>query len=177
VQAADEVDTKVSLADPVPDPVETHVRGHRHALGDGVRRDADGDFVVAEQRCCVLPVAHVGQEFPLFRGDACGGVEAGALRFGNKGTDDDRNAGGGGRRWGGRGRRRLIGRVATYPTLGKISDRRDVRLRSLADVEGEPWCRGWERPARMRGHRWHASTVVQQEADRHLQLLGLCRGG
>ncbi len=46
VEAADEKDTEVSLADSVPDPVQAHVRGLGHALGDGVGRDADGHLVV-----------------------------------------------------------------------------------------------------------------------------------
>ncbi len=44
VEAADEQDTEVSLADSVPDPVQAHVRGLGHALGNGVGRDADGHF-------------------------------------------------------------------------------------------------------------------------------------
>jgi hypothetical protein len=123
-------------------------------------------------------VAHVGQDFPLFRGDACGGVEAGVLHLGNKRTGDknasgvagvgvvntvvvvgERGRGSSGHlRWSGRGRRRLIGRVATYPTLGIFSDCRDVRLRSLADVGGGPWWRGWGRPARMQGRRWRGGS-------------------
>ncbi len=50
VKAADEEDTEVSLADPVPDPVQAHVRGLGHTLGDGVGRDADGHLIVAKQR-------------------------------------------------------------------------------------------------------------------------------
>jgi hypothetical protein len=42
---------------------------------------------------CGWPMFHVGQDFPLFHGDACGSVEAGVLRLGNKETDD-RNASG-----------------------------------------------------------------------------------
>ena len=38
-KAADEVDTEVSLADAVPDPVQAHVRGLGHALRDGVGGD------------------------------------------------------------------------------------------------------------------------------------------
>ena len=50
VQAADENDTKVSLADPVPDPMQAHVGGFRHPLRHRVGSDADGHLVVAEQR-------------------------------------------------------------------------------------------------------------------------------
>ena len=41
VKAANEKDTEVSLADPVPDPVQAHVRGLGHTLRDGVSHDAD----------------------------------------------------------------------------------------------------------------------------------------
>ncbi len=93
-------------------------------MGDGVRRDADGDFVVAEQRCCELRVAHVGQDFPLFRGDACGSVKvkAGILRLGNKRTDD-RNAGG------------LAGDRVVYPAIV-------VGEAKVAQVAGDAACVG-----------------------------------
>ena len=48
VEAADEKDTEVLLADPVPDPVQARVRGLGHTLEDGVGRDADGHLVVAK---------------------------------------------------------------------------------------------------------------------------------
>ena len=51
VEAADEEVTEVSLADPVPDPVQAHVRGLGHTLGDGVGSDADGHLVVANAKC------------------------------------------------------------------------------------------------------------------------------
>ncbi len=60
VEAADEKDTEVSLVDPVPDPVQAHVRGLGHALRDGVGRDTDGHLVVAKQRGGRLGVAYVG---------------------------------------------------------------------------------------------------------------------
>ena len=74
VEAADEEDTKVSLADPVPNPVQAHVRGLGHTLGDSVGRDADGYLVVAEQRGGRLRVAHVGQDFTFLCRDAGRGV-------------------------------------------------------------------------------------------------------
>ena len=74
VEAADEKDTEVFLADPVPDPVQVHVRSLGHALGDGVGRDADGHLVVAKQRGGRLRVAHVGQDFTFLCRDAGRGV-------------------------------------------------------------------------------------------------------
>ena len=74
MKAAYEKDTEVSLADPVPDPVQAHVRGLGHALRDGVGRDADGHLVVAKQRGGRLGVAHVGQDFAFLCRDAGSGV-------------------------------------------------------------------------------------------------------
>jgi len=73
-KAADEVDTEVSLADAVPDPVQAHVRGLGHALRDGVGCDADGHLVVTEQRGGGLGVAHVGQDFSFLCRDAGRGL-------------------------------------------------------------------------------------------------------
>ncbi len=55
--------TKVSLADPVPDPVQAHVSGLGHPLRDGVGSNADSHLVVAKQRGRGLGVAYVGQDF------------------------------------------------------------------------------------------------------------------
>ena len=74
VEAADEEDTEVSLADSVPDPVQAHVRGLGHAQGDGVGRDADGHLVVTKQRGGRLREAHVGQDFTFLCRDAGRGV-------------------------------------------------------------------------------------------------------
>jgi hypothetical protein len=104
----------VSLADPVPDPggdagggVEAGVLRFCHEGTD--KRDA------SEVAGCgvVYPIVVVGEaEVAQAAGDAgCVGAEA-------------------------RGRRRLIGCVAAFSTLGKISDPRDVLPRSLADVGG-----------------------------------------
>ena len=74
VEAADEKDTEVSLATPVPDSVQAHGRGLGHPLRDGVGRDADGHLVVAKQRGGRLGVAHVGQDFAFLCRDAGSGV-------------------------------------------------------------------------------------------------------
>ncbi len=74
MEAADEEDTEVSLADRVPDPVHAHVRGLGHTLGDGVGRDADGHLVVAKQWGGRLRVAHVCQDFVFLCRDAGSGV-------------------------------------------------------------------------------------------------------
>jgi hypothetical protein len=181
-KAADEHDTKMSLANPVPDPMQAHVGGLGHPLRHRVGSNADGDLVVAEQRGGGLGVAHVDQDFSFLCRDAGSGVQASVLRLRDKGAHN-RDAGGvagdgvvypvivvgepeiaqatGDAACVGAGEEggvALIGRVATYPTLGKFSDRRDVRPRILADVEGGPWWRGWGRPARMRGRRWQGGS-------------------
>jgi hypothetical protein len=93
VETTDEEDTKVSLADPVSDPMEAHVRCLRHPLGDRVDSNADSHLVVAKQRSGGLGVAHVGQDFAFLGRDAGSGVQAGVLRLRDKGTDN-RDAGG-----------------------------------------------------------------------------------
>ncbi len=74
VEAADEQDAKVSLADPVPDPMQAHVGGLQHPLGDRVGRDANGHLVVAKQWGGRLGVAHVGQDFAFLCRNAGSGV-------------------------------------------------------------------------------------------------------
>ncbi len=65
VETADDEDTKVSLADPIPDPMQTHVRCFRHPLGDRVGRNADSHLVVTKQRGGGLGVTHVGQDIAI----------------------------------------------------------------------------------------------------------------
>ncbi len=47
-KATDRHDTKVSLADPAPDPMQAHIGGLGHPLRRCVGSNADGDLVVAE---------------------------------------------------------------------------------------------------------------------------------
>jgi hypothetical protein len=61
VETADEEDTKVSLADPVTDPMQSHVRCLRHPLGDRVGSNVDSYLVATKQRGGGLGVAHLGQ--------------------------------------------------------------------------------------------------------------------
>ncbi len=85
--APDEDDAKMSMADPVPDPMQAHVGGLRHPLRHRVGSNADGHLVVAEQRGGGLGVAHVCQYFLFLCRDAGSGVQASVLRFRDKGTD------------------------------------------------------------------------------------------
>ncbi len=55
--APDEDDAKMSMADPVPDPMQAHVSGLGHPLRHRVGSDADDHLVVAEQRGGGLGVA------------------------------------------------------------------------------------------------------------------------
>ncbi len=86
VLTANEEDTKLSLADPVSDPMQSHVRCLRHLLGDRVGSNADSHLVVTKQRGGGLGVAHVGQDFAFFCRDAGHGVQASVLRLRDKGT-------------------------------------------------------------------------------------------
>jgi hypothetical protein len=63
VETADEENTKVSLADPVSDSMQAHVRRLRYPLGDHVGSNADSLPDVTKQRGGGLGVAHVGQDF------------------------------------------------------------------------------------------------------------------
>ncbi len=93
VETADVEDMKVSLADPVSDPMQSHVRCLRHPLGDCVGSNADSHLDVTKQRGGGLGVAHVGQEFAFLCHNACSGVQVSVLRLRDKGTDN-RDAGG-----------------------------------------------------------------------------------
>ncbi len=94
VETADKEDTKVSLADPVSDPMQSHVRCLRHSVGDRVGSNADSShLVVTKQRGGGLGVAHVSQDFVFLCRDAGSGVQASILRLRNKGTYN-RDAGG-----------------------------------------------------------------------------------
>jgi hypothetical protein len=84
----------VSLADPVPGPMQAHVRGLGHSLRDGVSSNANSHLVVAKQQGGGLGVAHVGQDFSFLCRDTGSGVQASVLiRLRDKGTDN-RDAGG-----------------------------------------------------------------------------------
>ncbi len=92
-QAADEHDSKVSLADPVPDPLQAHVGGLGHPLRHRVGSNANSHLVVAEQWDGGLGMDHVGQDFAFLCRDAGSDVQASVLRLRDKGTDN-RDAGG-----------------------------------------------------------------------------------
>jgi hypothetical protein len=86
VKTADEEYTKVSLADPVSNPMQSHVRCLRHPLGDRVGSNADSHLIVTKQWGCGLRVAHVGQDFAFLCRDVGSGVQARVLRLRDKGT-------------------------------------------------------------------------------------------
>jgi len=75
--AGDEDGAKVSLSNPVPDPMPAHVDRLRHFEADAIGRETDSDLIVAEDWGRGLRVAHVGQNLPLVGGDAGGGKGAG----------------------------------------------------------------------------------------------------
>jgi hypothetical protein len=174
---SDEHDTKVSLADSVPDPIQAHVGGLGHSLRHRVGSNADSHLVVAEQRGGGWWVGG-GPCWPRF-------YVPSVLRLRDKGTNN-RDAGGvagdgvvgpvivvgrpevaqvtGDAACVGAGEEGSVGqgRVAAHTTLGKISNRQDVPPRILTDIGGGPWWKGWEDPA------VYASAVVQHEFRRHL---------
>ncbi len=100
-KAADEHDRKVSLADPVPDPMQAHVSGLGYSLRHRVGSNADGHLVVAEQRGGGLGAAHVDQDFSFLFRDAGSGVQDSVLHLRDKGTIRQPGCGWSGRRWGG----------------------------------------------------------------------------
>ena len=81
-------DAKLMLAYAVPYPVEAHVQRLRHLEIDAVVGQAYGDFVVTENWCGRLGVAHIGQDLALVCGDAGRGKDSGVFRFGHEGADD-----------------------------------------------------------------------------------------
>jgi hypothetical protein len=180
VETADEKDTKVSLGDLVSDPMQAHVRCLRHPLGDRVCSNADIHLVVTKQRGGGLGLAKILRSSIAMRAAAykpaystsvtkerTAGMrvewqEMGWLtqssssvspRYVTQVTGDAACVCRGGRE-----RSRLIGHAAAYPTLGKFSDRPDVRPRIQTDVEDGSWWRGWGRPARMRVRRWRVGS-------------------
>ena len=90
--AGDEDGAKVSLSNPVPDPMPAHVDRLRHFEVDAIGRETDSNLIVAEDRGRGLRVAKVGQDLPLVGCDAGGGKGAGVLRLRHEGADDG-NAG------------------------------------------------------------------------------------
>ena len=82
-----EEDVELMLSDAVPQPVKTHVQRLRHLDIDAVVGEANGNLVVAEDRCRRLGVAHVLKYLPLVGGDASGGKDTGVFGLSHKGTD------------------------------------------------------------------------------------------
>ena len=86
--AGDEDGAKVSLPNPIPDPMPAHVDRLRHFEVDAIGRETDSNLIVAEDRGRGLRVAHVGQDLPLVGCDAGGGKGAGILCLRHEGADD-----------------------------------------------------------------------------------------
>ena len=86
--AGDEDGAKVSLPNPIPDPMPAHVDRLRHFEVDAIGRETDSNLIVAEDRGRGLRVAKVGQDLPLVGCDAGGGKGAGILCLRHEGADD-----------------------------------------------------------------------------------------
>ena len=78
-QSRDEDDAKMSLLNPVPDPMPAHVNRLGHPEVDAVGRETDSNLIVAEDWGPGLRVAHVLQNSSLVGGDA--GLGKGARVF------------------------------------------------------------------------------------------------
>ncbi len=63
--AANVLHSELKAANPILEPMETHVAGHRHFGLDGVIGQAHSDFIVAMNRCGRLRVAKVGEHLSL----------------------------------------------------------------------------------------------------------------
>jgi hypothetical protein len=83
-----EDDPKLSLSHAVPQPMQAHVKRLRHLKADGIGRETDGDFIVAEERGWRLGVSHVLQDLAFVGGDAAGGEESRVLGLCYKRADD-----------------------------------------------------------------------------------------
>ena len=68
--------------------MEAHVQRLRHLEVDGIGRETDGDFVVAEEWCWRLGMTHVLQDLAFVGGDAAGGEESSILGLCYKRADD-----------------------------------------------------------------------------------------
>ena len=88
----DKSDVELELADPVPDPIETHIDGFGLFGPNGTVGKSNGTFVVTKNRGGGLRVAEVGQNLPLVYAKLRIGIDGGIFRLGHC-TDYDRYEG------------------------------------------------------------------------------------
>ena len=79
--AANVLPSELEAANPILEPVETHVAGLRHFWLDGAIGQAHGDFIIAMNRRGRLRVAKVGEHLSLLVRDLGCGKRAPILRF------------------------------------------------------------------------------------------------
>jgi hypothetical protein len=76
------------LSDAVTDPVEAHIEGLGHFLGDGGVGDAHGALVITIEWSRRLDMAEIFQDLSFVGGYSGRREDAGVLRFCNKRTND-----------------------------------------------------------------------------------------
>jgi hypothetical protein len=87
LKARDEDDAKLTLLNPIPQPMKPHIQGLGHFGGDGVVGEANRNLIVAKNGCCWLRMTHVGQDLPLIDSNARSCKHAGVFRLGYKRTN------------------------------------------------------------------------------------------
>ncbi len=79
--AANVLHSELEAANPILEPVETHVAGFRHFWLDGAIGQAHGDFIIAMNRRGRLRVSKVGEHLSSLVGDLGGCKRAPVLCF------------------------------------------------------------------------------------------------
>ena len=80
-EAGNVLHSELELANPILQPVESHIAGLRYFGLDGAIGEAHGDFIVAMDRRGRLRVSEVGEYLPFLVGDFGGSERAPVLRF------------------------------------------------------------------------------------------------
>ena len=81
-------DDELALLDAVTDPVEAHIEGLGHFLGDGGVGDAHGALVITIEWSRRLDMSEIFQDLSFVGGYSGRREDAGVLRFCNKRTND-----------------------------------------------------------------------------------------
>ena len=74
-EAGNVLHSELELANPILQPVESHVAGLRHFGLDGAIGEAHGDFIIAMNRRGRLRVAEVGEHLSFLVGDLGGALQ------------------------------------------------------------------------------------------------------
>ena len=82
-----EDDAKLTLLNPIPQPMKPHIQGLGHFGGDGVVGEAYRHLVIAENGGCGLRMTHVGEDLPFVDGNPSASKDAGVFRLGDERAD------------------------------------------------------------------------------------------